>query len=415
MGQSVILHQYRWHQRVASWFISILDKMGLSVCSLEPESIELAAKNKTGLNDIGEKECLKALSHLMSIAKEHRLSHLGKLMTRETCIKAMVNRLQLRHWENHHPDRFNPLQKPIFIVGLPRTGTTLLHNLISLDPKRRGLPFWEVLTPCPQDLNTKIDLRKRRGIGKSIVTGAYYMAPEQRFIHRVGVDTIEECWPILFNSYSVLNFDLAQGFDGWADWLLKECDMKQSYREYRRFLELCKGRTPEAELVLKCPEHLWFLDSLYHSFPDACVIWTHRNLENIMPSYASLVSLSQRTLSGQVQPEIVGQRLLPTVKEGIRRAFSFRKTTENNIFDTLYDDLCADPIAVIKQIYTHFDMEVTETHVELMKNWLNQKRTDGRGAHVYDPSYWGFDALDLASENREYFQELEGFRRPPAS
>ena len=389
-GQAVTQFEYRWHQKFANALLGLFGT-NWPIFSLDPKSIVAEAQRQTGFIDYGNTSCIEALTKLMQIAEASQLTALGRIMTRSTCVKAIQNRLWLQHWESENKAYFGTVNRPIFIVGLPRSGTTVLQNLISCDPNRRGLPFWEILTPCPIDTRSKVDLRKRHRIGANIVAGAYYMAPEQRFIHRISAESAEECWPIMFNAFAVLNFELAQGFQGWADWLLTHGDMDESYATYRRFLEICQGRLPGQQLVLKCPEHLWFLPQLVSCFPDAEIVWTHRQLNEIVPSYASLSSLIQRTPRGRIDPVSVGQRLSPLIEVGLERGIKARSDLGNQICDVAFNEICLNPIAAVERVYTHFGRTVTDAHRKAMTFYLNAKRSDYRGAHEYNPLIWGLD------------------------
>ena len=130
-GQAVTQFEYRWHQKLGNTLLGALGTRW-PLFSLEPDSIVAAAQRQTGMVDYGGKGCLEALKHLMQIAENSQLTALGRVMTRSTCVKAMHNRLWLQHWETEEQSRFGKVIRPIFIVGLPRSGTTVLQNLMAV-------------------------------------------------------------------------------------------------------------------------------------------------------------------------------------------------------------------------------------------------------------------------------------------
>lgn len=206
---------------------------------------------------------------------------------------------------------------------------------------------------------------------------------------------------MLFNSFAVLNFELAQGFDGWSKWLLNHSNMLNCYREYRRFLEICQGRLPKQQLVLKCPEHLWFLRELTQVFPDAELVWTHRRIDSILPSYASLISLIQRSLFGRIDPVNVGRRLLPLLSEGLRRGLEARAEQNLNVCDIGFDLICKDPVRAVHEIYEYFGRDVSNEHEVAMLKWLRNKKQDVQGAHTYEAQTWGFKE----NQHDQFFQQ----------
>ena len=131
-------------------------------------------------------------------------------------------------------------------------------------------------------------------------------------VHEIRADSVEECWPLFSPTFAVLNYDLQSGFEDFGRWLL-EHDMSGPYREYRRELQLLAHHRSTGNFVLKCPEHLWFLDALFEVFPDACVVWTHRDPLDSVASYSSLMSLNRRMIYGRFDPvEIVTHVVNPS-------------------------------------------------------------------------------------------------------
>jgi hypothetical protein len=237
------------------------------------------------------------------------------------------------------------------------------------------------------------------------LTWAYRFVPEMEEMHEVRPESAEECWPLLANTYAVLNFDICHGLIPYGDWLLQQ-DMVWAYREYRRQLQLLLWRERVDQLVLKCPEHLWFLDSLLTVFPDACIVWTHRGPLDCVASYSSLISLSRRTLQGRIEPTRIGPHIADRFHQGVERAMAARDALgdESRFFDVDFGDLIRDPVGMTNRIEEYFGLEPTDRL--LLDDWLTRKRADAPGRHRYVASMWGLDADSVQAKFTRYIDRF---------
>jgi hypothetical protein len=239
---------------------------------------------------------------------------------------------------------------------------------------------------------------------------AYLIAPEMKYVHQIGATTAEECWPLFFNTFSVMNYDLQANLREFGDWLMTT-DMVPAYDDYRRQLQLISQRAPDRDLVLKCPEHLWFLDALMEVFPDACIVWTHRDPLASIASYCSLISLNQRMLYGRIDAHAIGAHITDRFEIGVERAVAARERIgrPEQFFDVDFVDLVRDPRTIIEQIHRHFDLPYPETMDTSIDGWLNNGRADKKGRHRYSASVYGLDAEDI---DRRYGDYIERFQIP---
>jgi hypothetical protein len=236
---------------------------------------------------------------------------------------------------------------------------------------------------------------------------AYRAAPEMGEVHYVDTDTLEECWPLFANSFAVMNWELQSGLERYGDWIQAHADMTLAYQEYRTYLQVNLERQPGSQLVLKCPEHLWFLDALLDVFPDACVIWTHRDPFETLGSYCSLMSLQWRTLFGAIDRPALGAFMERRLLVGIERALAVRATRgDASFFDARFVDTVRDPIAVVEQASAHFGLEVPAAHRAAMVEYLGQKRSDERGKHRYDPADYGLDPARVRARYAAYVERF---------
>lgn len=391
----------RWLDRLAT----LAHRSGLRAFSTDREDFIRTAEEKTGLTDFGNPRFREALDRLMDDHERTGSSGLGKLTVRDMGVQACVNRLRLREHLRQNPDvAALKVERPLFILGFPRTGTTLLQNLLALSPDRRALPFWEISSPVPLHPDPVKDVRMRMDITKRRLLAVNLFAPEMRYIHEVRYDSYEECWPILGNSFSVFNWDMSAGWPQYGQWLLDN-DLTWAYEEYRDALRVMSSRVPDRRLILKSPDHLWTLDAVLKVFPDAAIVWTHRDPARSVPSYCSLGSLSYRVHHGECDLHALGSHVRDRFKTGIDRALEVRgRVGEERFFDVSFPSLLEDPKAVVHGITSHFGL--TPVSDADMDAYLGRERNDERGNHQYEAGDYGLSKEGLHSHFSDYIQRF---------
>jgi hypothetical protein len=385
-----------------------LDRLGLPHTQLDPDGILREARRVTGLTDWGRDDFQEPLRRLLETARARQLTGIARFSTHQICSKAVQNRLWIEDYIRRHPEVEDiPIERPVFILGFPRTGTTLLQNLMSQTETLRPLRFWELSAPVPAHEDKARDLRIRRRRAETIVKAAYFIAPEQKHIHQLGVDTAEECWPLFFNAFQVMNYDLTAEFRDFGDWMMGR-DMVPAYRYYKRQLQILAHHTPTRHFVLKCPEHLWFVGALLEVFPDACVVWTHRDPVASVASYCSLSSLQRRMLYGYIDREGIGRHIRDRFRIGVERAMAARARhgDESSFFDVDFMELVQDPMAMVHRIQGHFGLPRSEQADAAMRAWLDNGRKDKRGQHRYSADQWGLDAAAIHAEYAPYIERF---------
>ncbi|MCA9489183.1 MAG: sulfotransferase, partial [Myxococcales bacterium] len=231
--------------------------------------------------------------------------------------------------------------------------------------------------------------------------------PEMAEVHYVDVDTVEECWPLFANSFCVMNWELQSGLEAYGKWLLDTIDMRIPYGEYKRHLQVLTAQNPAEQLVLKCPEHLWFVDALLATFPDACIVWTHRDPFDTLASYCSLMSLQWRTLYGQIDRHAIGAYMQRSLHTGVQRAMAAREHHDpRRFYDVRFEDLVADPAAVLEKASAWFDLELPPNHREQVDQYLGQKRSDERGRHRYAAADYGLDPDQVRELYGDYIRQF---------
>src|SRR5262245_2960432 len=222
MTPTVSTLRYRRRIQLANGAAWVAEHLGFPLGTLDVDSIVAAARRDTGLEDAGDPRFLEPMSWIVRACDASPdVTALARIVLRQTWIRAVTNRLELQAFLARRPDVLDqPVRRPIFVVGFPRTGTTLVQNLLALDPTRRGLTFWELLVPVPADDDPERDRRIRRRIARRTLDAAYQIAPEMTSVHAIDAESLEECWPLFGNTFCVMNWDLQSGLRAYGDRLL---------------------------------------------------------------------------------------------------------------------------------------------------------------------------------------------------
>jgi hypothetical protein len=372
---------------------ALIVRLGLPPGSIERGNILYWATRRKKLAEFGDPRFLRFFDNYIDTSNSLPLTPFGKVVTRQTALKALANRLMVERYVHRYPRiETIPVARPLFIVGFPRTGTTLLHHLLSQDPGYRSLKFWELHTPVPVYLDDpEKDRTFRVKVARRTLALANLVAPEMRVMHQTDPHSPEECWQLFYNCFGSMNMDLQTGAHRMGDFLFQQ-DMTWVYQQYRRYLQILAHRTPTRLFVLKCPEHMWFLDALLEVFPDAGIIQTHRDPYNCVASYCSMISLNRRMLFGKIDPKEVGRHITDRFHTGIERAMDVRaRRGDARFYDIGFRDLIKDPRAVVRDIKRWHGMDHDEESERRMDEWIETKRDDEKGKHVYDAAMWGLD------------------------
>jgi Sulfotransferase family len=383
-----------------------LRRFGVEPVSLEERSLLEAACRETGLEDFGGDEFREPLRLVLhALQTEARLTLLGRLVARHDLLGLLTNRLRLTEDRKRHPGIAGQrIARPMFIIGLPRTGTTLLHHLISQDPASRAPRTWEVMAPSPPPEDTGDETDPRIDRAERQLRWLDWLAPEFKAIHPVGARLAIECIAILSHSFFSSRFHTTYRVPSYQAWLKKQ-DMRPAYAYHRRFLEHLQWRTRGDRWVLKAPAHFYALDSLFAIYPDALVVQTHRDPRTALGSVASLTLSLQSAFAGPLDLAEIGREVVQSWTEGLARAMRVRQAgtiPAERFFDIHYHDLIADPIGTIRRIYTHFGLPLTAEAERRMRGHLAGNPQHKHGRHAYDLKRFALDGPSIDQSFRPY-------------
>jgi Sulfotransferase family len=342
------------------FFFSLINSAFSPLCHLSPQSwgleiaqLQQAARRQTGLQDFGDDAFFEPADRFIREALDTGLSFIGYNALKRLMIQNLSNRLYIQELLRRHPEiREIPIERPVFVVGFYRSGTTALHRLLSLDPGVRAPAYWELQEPCPPSFQRDEPPDRRLQRAKRDLAALDQLCPRFQSIHPLAAEDPEEC-QILLENYRPTTRHMLYQVPEYGRWILDQ-GMEDAYRYYRLQLQILLWQRP-GRLVLKWPQHLWHLDDLIRVFPDACIIQTHRAPGQVLASMALLMEAQQLTQHPAIDRHILGNFVQDTCAIGIQNAMRVRQTADPaHFYDCHFQRLVRDQIAEQRRIYDRF-------------------------------------------------------------
>jgi hypothetical protein len=402
-------HPYRPRLlRAANRVLGAIADRGPLRPSLAVPALVAAAAKRTGLPELDDPSSLEALARLVeSIEGEARLHALGRLITRTRIVSTLSTRMRLDALVRARPEiERAPIRRPIVIVGLPRTGTTLLHRLLASDTDRiRALTSWEALMPVPAD-DRDDDGARRITAARRSESALRYMAPDFFAVHPIDACGPEEEILLLDLAFRSTVAEATMRVPTYAAWL-EGVDQSPAYRTMARALQLLQSqRAPSGtdwRWVLKTPHHMEWLEELPKVLERPLVVWTHRDPKDVVGSFCSMIAHGRGVFSDHVDPHEIGRTWLRKGKRMVERAMAARAAIgDENFIHVRYADLIADPVATARMIEAHAGLAASPAAEERMRDGLRREAKDRHGVHRYHLSDFGLDEHDVADAFAEY-------------
>lgn len=368
-----------------------------------PEQLMETAAKKHGSTDFGDNAFLEGLRVLCdSINVESNLHPFGRLSTRNSLINLLRNRLELQQcWKSHPQALKMPVEKPVFIVGPPRTGTTLLLNLLSLDERFRYLRSWEADRPGVLQEDEE-QLKRAKAECRLYIKSIYYMNPELKKIHYLAPEKPEECVPLLANSFESGSFAFIFNTESYLYWYVEQ-DHDYCYTYYYKQLQWLQSQTP-GRWLLKSPAHLPAFSMVFKHFPDALILQTHRDPEKIVPSITSLEYAFQSMLTYDTDKKTIGREALNYLAETMRAALESREKNHYNVFDIQYEELVKNPIDILEKVYEHMGESMPFEMRERVNSYLARNPKNRFGKHAYSIEEVGL-SKDMIREKFDFYYD----------
>jgi hypothetical protein len=362
------------------------------------------AVDSTGLSDFGPGDFREGLDVLLdSLERDGDLSPSTDAAVIGAFRRRLVNRLEVEAWYRDHGDIEQlRVRGPVDINGLPRTGTTALANMLSLDPQFRSLRGWEQSQPCPPPTLDSEATDPRR---LEAVETDEHMSPEMRAMHLYDVDATFEDTEVLGMAFHGQQMTLpVYGYHAW--W--RKTDLTDTYRYHRRVVKLLQSRRPPDLWLFKAPHHKFHLEAIVTAYPDVRFVMTHRDPAKVVPSYASIVSAILPAPDGERDLHHLGREISDHLRDGMENAIAARaRIGDERFLDVYHRDLVADPMGELHRIYRWLGLELGPPVERAMAEWQTANRAGAHGIHRYTAEQYGLSDTQVRSDYDFYIRRFD--------
>ena len=361
----------------------------------EIAALHAEATRRSGLADFGPEDYLAPLRMLVEAMNNVTTNEAGRAYWREELVGTLIPRAaRALGWQQHPEYRERKIAKPLVICGVPRTGTTALHKVMSIDPQFQGLENWLSIWPMPRPPRAQWADQPGYAIAAKMLAERGATIPGLTSQHEVVVDEVDECMEVLklgFVNNRYPSLSLIWEYDAW----FQSLDELPWYREMAETYRLI-GLNDERPWLLKNPGHIVSIEALLAVFPDARVIVTHRDPWLALGSLSSILSHPRRLTVPDLNLKRIGPRELGYWSKGDAAMAKARaKCPAGQFYDVDHASFHADPIATIQGIYDHFGYTLCDEVAGRMRSWLVANPADKHGGHAYDPADFGLDREEV--------------------
>lgn len=362
----------------------------------------------TGLDRLGEPTWAEGLDRLLEdLEVSARLNEVGRAMVETELVNYLSNRLRILDWRASHPEvALGAVSRPIVICGQPRTGTTILYDLLALDPAHRAPLTWEVDFPCPPPRTDTYDRDPRIDESQATAELADAVIPGFTAFHPLGARLAQECVRITGAEFRSMIFPTQYRLPTYNRWLLHQADMAPAYRWHRTFLQHLQSEHPGERWLLKSPAHLWHLSNLLAEYPGAVVIQTHRDPLKVIASVSALAAYLRRMASDHGSVAEAAAQYADDIFVGLTRSMAARQDgtlPADQVIDIHFADFTADPFDTIGRVYDQLGRELTPDTEGRMRAFLAEHPGDGGGQGTrYTFAETGLDAAALREQAAAY-------------
>ena len=375
---------------------------------LDIEQLERGAVESTGLEDFGEGTWKEALARLLDAAcSQARLTEVGRSILAMQLHDRLVNRLEIQDYLLHHPEVCSdPIEAPLVLATLPRTGQTAAGWILDRDPHNRSLLRWFAKRPCPppQPCDEGVDPRILHE--RAMVSA---MPAELLAMHLSDAEEPDECHWLLSNDFRAPHEIYSMHVPDYYQWVRDDPGIGRAYEYYALQLRLLQSRMPGGRWVLKNSPHLLYLDALHAVMPDAVFVQFHRDPSKVLASNCRLSLLLRNMSSDHVDPHQVGESMLQLLGDYVDRLLHFRAAgTSRPWIDVQFPEFVRDPRQQVEKIYDAAGLQLSAAAREGMAAWVQDNpRRDLQRSRPADLSPYGLDRARVRARFADYAEEFD--------
>ncbi|HET9542967.1 MAG TPA: sulfotransferase [Acidimicrobiales bacterium] len=374
-----------------------------------------AQERAGGLTDLGPGPFLDGMDRFVdSLNAEARLNDIGRFIAEERVLLHVTNRLLYTHDREQHPEIASvDVVKPVFIIGLPRTGTTILHDILNQDPANRAPLTWELMFPSPPPEASIGDEDPRVAACQATIPDDDLQSTLFKAMHPMGATLSQECVVMMGEAMVTPLFHNQFRVPAYQDWVDDGADWSAVYAFHRRQLQHLWWHKPGDRWMLKTGAHMWGLDQLLATYPDARIVFTHRDPVKSMTSYASLTTLVRSMGSDDVDPHEIAADWTARLKRMLERSMAVRTARDYPdavFYDMYFSDFVADQFAEVERIYDALDLPMSAEGATGMRQYIADHPKGVDGIHRYRPEEYG---VDPDTVRRDFAPYIERFGLEP--
>lgn len=378
---------------------------------LEENSLLNAAMAQTSLRDFGDNKFRDGLRVLLeSLNGEARLTDFGRTIAIERISYILRERLKVTEDIKQNPEILGvKIEKPLIIIGLPRTGSTILHKLIASDPDNRFLSTWEcnLLSPPPTAETYADDARIEEWT--RFMSKLFGGASGIEVMHPVGARLPEECMGLKAYDFQSQLFNYQYDVRSYNLWL-EEQDLMPVYETHRMLLQYLQWKHQRKRWILKSVCHVWGLEEILKVYPDAQIIQTHRDPVKVIASLCSLMRVTLAVCSDRFDEKGIAQHWARSWERGLHKLMDFRESgrvERSQIIDVKYEKFMEDTVGMVKSIYGYFNIDLRTQSARCIEEFMSANPRDKHGTHTYSLEEFGLDAGEVADRYRFYKARFE--------
>ena len=395
-----------------AWVTALNENCDPDWITLDADALLAEARATTGLDDFGDDRFQEPFRILVDSLNEERSLHtIGALLIRGDLLNALTIRLKLTEAHKRDPAvGAAAVEAPIFITGLPRTGTSITHELLAADPRHRAPLHWEIRHPFPAPETATYASDPRIAVADRQIRLWCEIVPEYDTMHELGGAIPVEDVQVMGGSFVSDEWMGRHVIPAYAGWY-NACDRVPAFEFHKRMLQHLQSKCPGDRWVLKSPSHMSQLDALLTVYPDARIVFTHRDPLRVLPSVVSILYSTAYVRSDQVDAAAMqGWFTGETCKlllDGMTALRDSGRLPESQCYDLRYAELMKDPVEALGGVYAHFGIEYPDSAREAQRSYIDNKPRGKHGSHKYDFSDTGLDLDEERERFRDYYARYQ--------